>query len=179
MTKSMWKILYLEIAIVLIVLSSALWFALNKNLVFNTTASYPIGIYALTFLSSETNLTQLKGQLVVACPPNDYNYTDLLPKGECPSGTGTILKRVVGSAGDEIRVDKEVYLNDTHLTKSNVYPKTQSGRVLESCQGSVKLKEGQVWLMSEYNRRSFDSRYFCSVPKSNIISLAKAYFVYN
>lgn len=50
---------------------------------------------------------------------------------------------------------------------------TPKGKELFACFGEHIVRQDEVWLMSDYEKKSFDSRYFCAVPRENIIGRAR------
>jgi len=141
------------------------------NLSLNLTHSFPIGIYQI-----DKKTPWEKGNLVVVCPPNNNQFKknnhNYLGEGRCPSGTYPLLKKIVAVAGDDVEVKDFVYIEGKLQTNSNVYKWNNLVRMFP-CYGKHTITPGMIWVMSDYNNRSFDSRYFCEVPEANIIGRAK------
>lgn len=146
----------------------------NKNLTYNKTPSFPIGYYSV-----DKNNKFTKGDLVQVCPPattafyiNNHNFIE---KGKnCSTGTIPLIKKIVAMAGDTVEVNSTgVFVNNIKLQKSRVIYTDANGKQMKPCWGKYQLKTGKIWIMSDYNDRSFDSRYFCEVPTENVIGRAK------
>ena len=67
----------------------------------------------------------------------------------------------------EVDVGAEVTVNGRQLTNSDVRAKDSAGRPLAPAIGGA-VPSGQVWVMSDENPLSFDSRYFGPLPASLI-----------
>ena len=75
----------------------------------NETPSFPQGIYQKYPREARVR----RGQMVVACPPDEPMYHLALQRhylrpGLCPSGTEPLIKKVVGLPGDTILVGRDV-----------------------------------------------------------------------
>jgi conjugative transfer signal peptidase TraF len=139
----------------------------------NRTSSFPVGFYRLT--GGDWH----KGDLVLVDVPVDrpvfqmaktrgYLFGSLDRSGVVP-----ILKRVVAVHGDFVEVARAVRVNGIELANSVVQSEDSAGRPMPVVSGGV-VPDGQVWLMSDENRRSFDSRYFGPVPAELIRGPIKA-----
>jgi len=150
------------------VIAFAWWYF---GLTLNLTNSFPIGIYQIN-----TKTKWNKGDLVVACPPNNnkfkINNHNYLGKGHCPSGTYPLLKKIGAVPGDLVEVKNLVYINGVQQKNSNVYMWNNFTK-MHPCYGKRIIAPGTIWIMSDYNEKSFDSRYFCEVPAANVIGKAK------
>ncbi len=142
----------------------------------NTTISYPLGLYKSHHISGTGDLTYLKGELVLFCPDqsnitvqfaDSNNY--LQHGGFCGvKMVAPFIKKVVGIPGDTVEItEKGVYVNSILLENSrrvNRHLKKLSFR-----DNFVKvLGRSEYWIMSDYDIRSFDSRYFGAVKRDQI-----------
>ena len=79
----------------------------------NFTPSYPLGIWQIETLDRPAAV----GDRVFICPPSGP-AVDLararfyLPRGLCPAGTAPLIKTVVALAGQSIRVENQVIIDD-------------------------------------------------------------------
>lgn len=145
----------------------------------NTSESFPVGIYKVT----PTKTVNI-GDLIVICPSNTVGwkatYKDYLPQSlECKeTHTVSLLKRVVALKGDVVEVLNQVSVNGKVLKNSDVLKLDGKNRPVKSCEGKYLMGERDVWVMSDYNRKSYDSRYFCALSIQNIIGVAKPLIVF-
>ncbi len=146
----------------------------HYNLVLNNTSSYPIGIYRVL----EKKMYE-KGDMVSFCAPLNETVKKLVSFGfasgnsTCKNNTPVLLKKLVALHGDVITIkDKFVFVNNNLQKNSNIYFVGSSGNVLEK-QNSQVIESGNFWAMSDYNKKSYDSRYYGQVELSNIIGSAE------
>ncbi len=162
-------VLFVIIQFVIIASFGFVWWYFDLTL--NLTHSFPVGIYQINQKDSWK-----KGDLAVICPPNNIKFLKnnhgYIGKGHCSSGTYPLLKKIVAIAGDEVEVKDFVYVNGNLQKKSNVYKWNQFTQMFP-CYGKRTITPGMIWIMSDYNKMSFDSRYFCEVPTANVIGKAK------
>jgi conjugative transfer signal peptidase TraF len=142
------------------------------KLIFNTTSSFPLGLYKISKKESYQ-----KGDLVSFCAiPNqtikkmiEQDYTQ--PNPNCPNQTPQLLKKILALEEDNITIDREVFVNGYLVKNSQVFKKDRNGNLL-TIQPSQSIQKGYFWAMSDYNKKSYDSRYFGQVPLKNIIGIA-------
>lgn len=135
--------------------------------VFNTSPSFPLGLYV------KTHLPPAKGDLVLACPPDTPAFREALHRrflspGFCPAGTGAIIKRLVAVTGDTVRIAEEgVYVNGERLENSQ----RQDFRLADMEHLPIEriLTKEEVLLMSPHPL-SFDGRYFGVLPASVMLT---------
>lgn len=138
---------------------------LQACFVINTTPSFPPGVYLKTYQQVE------KGSLVLLCPPQWPIFREALKRhflaaGLCPSGTGYIIKQVMGNTGDAVEITpKQVSINGETL------PHSSQVITLEYGIGHISstLQENEVLLMSPHPL-SFDARYFGPMDNKSIIT---------
>lgn len=171
-TKFKQFIIYLSMPILLLTILAI--FVKTNNIRINLTESYPVGLY-----KTDTHPSPKKKDLVVVCPPNTQafkinNKEFIQPGKECGTGTISLIKKIAATAGDVVEVNKSgVWINGQKQTKSKVYIFSPNMKKLHPCYGKHIISKNCVWIMSDYDDRSFDSRYFCEVPAANIIAKAK------
>lgn len=136
----------------------------------NLTSSMPLGIW------KKTTATHRDGYAAFCLPPNSVagqlaNGRDYLPSGICPGGFAPLLKRVSAIPGDVVLLaDEQVCVNDTCLPNSRSFSDDSAGRPLVHYpRGAYRVPEGEYWLFSTEDERSFDSRYFGPVPAASVI----------
>lgn len=144
------------------------------TLTFNPTASAPIGLWAIATRSRAFH----PGDYVVACPPPVAVVESVLkagglPEGSCPSGTGPVLKTIGAVASDTVTLREgfPVSVNGSEMQgmiPGDSFPAWPSG--------TYPVGPSEVWLLSDYHPRSFDSRYFGPVQVDQVIG--KAYPVF-
>lgn len=145
----------------------------------NTTNSYPLGIYRVT---SDINIA--RNQTILFCAPKKEIFEvahkrGYIPLGMCADGLSPLQKKIVGLPGDEVVVSSAgVKINGVLQKNSKVFRYDVKGRILPTCDGG-KILPGEIFVMSDYNERSFDSRYFGSIPISNVIGNIEPVVLFN
>ncbi|MGC8493472.1 MAG: conjugative transfer signal peptidase TraF [Syntrophobacteraceae bacterium] len=145
---------------------------------FNSTPSYPRGFY------QEISGTARRGDFVLFCPPKTPAIDmavkrGYLAPGSCPGGCLPMLKKVFGMPGDRVVITKDgVTVNGRLVRNSKLDTLDPAGRRLPRFRMDRTLSPGQVFLMSDYNPRSFDARYFGPIRGSNIISVVRPLFTW-
>lgn len=133
---------------------------------FNASESLPGFFYIVT-----NNATS---PLIEFCPEGG---SSLLSKerayrrpGACPDGATPMLKPIAAQAGDLVEVSPHgITVNGTELRNSAPRSRDSRGRPLAHWPfGRYPVPEGFVWVVSEYNALSFDSRYFGPIPVASI-----------
>ena len=146
---------------------------------YNSTESYPIGIYKL----NKANKTIVVGKLVLLCPPdtqifekaNSHRY---VADGYCPSGYQSLIKKIAAKEGDRVVVDKYVYINGVKQLNSKVYvTDSRGGRLVKPLKKEYILQKDEIFVLSDYNQRSFDSRYFGVVSSKLVQGKIKPIFI--
>ena len=138
----------------------------------NFTPSYPLGLWQIETLERPVAV----GDRVLICPPSGP-AVDLarerfyLPRGLCPAGTAPLIKTVVALAGQSIRVEGQVIIDDAPLRASTVHSRDVEGRPMTAWTGGV-VPEGELFLHSNFVG-SYDSRNFGPLPAAGILGLAR------
>lgn len=132
----------------------------------NASSSLPIGLYTTT--------SDRRANLVEFCPPEPFatlsKHRGYRSTGNCPDAAEPLMKPVVAAEGDIVEVSaRGVAVNGRLLPNSS--PRafdTQNRPLLHWPFGRYQVAAGTVWVVSSFNQRSFDSRYFGPIPISII-----------
>lgn len=134
---------------------------------FNMTESLPVGLY---WVSGES---LVRGAYVRFCPPAAGAFAEAMKRGylhhgSCSSGYVPMIKRVSGVAGDVVGIDPQaIRVNGVALPVSAIRATDRLGRPLPHPEQSrIWLADSQLWVMSDTNDRSFDSRYFGPIDRA-------------
>ena len=133
-------------------------------LIWNATASVPIGLYAVR---PARRLTV--GELVVARPPEPL--AAYLSDGRfLPEGL-PIVKPIAALPGQTVcRSGVAVSIDGTVV--ANARPLDHAGRALPVWRGCYRLAAGEVFLLNAHQPASLDGRYFGALPTNSIIGRA-------
>ena len=158
-----WKTLVMTHAAVSVVAYSA-WFPPPPKLIWNASASVPIGLYRV-----EPADTLKVADLVVVQPPGALEQF-LADGGYLPRGV-QLLKRIVGLPGQTVcRLGLAISVDGVPFGEART--DDRRGRRLPVWQGCVTLGDGQVFLLNSGSPDSLDGRYFGPLPVSSIIGSA-------
>lgn len=146
---------------------------------YNVSESYPAGLYRV-----DKSRFPVVGELALFCPP-DNAITQMalqrhyLKDGFCESGTVPLTKRLVAVPGDQVDLGPEgIRINRGPLIKNTKHLIADSnGGELPSYE-SGKIPPDSYFMISEYNPKSWDSRYFGPVGGSYIIGTVKPFFIW-
>jgi conjugative transfer signal peptidase TraF len=141
----------------------------------NTSPSLPIGLYQVASGPDAT--------MVEFCPPEPFgsmaNARGYRQAGNCPDGGAPLMKPIVARAGDIVNlspsgmaVDYRVLPNSAPLTND-----TASRPLKPWPFGAYRVQRGTIWVLSSYQSRSFDSRYFGPIPESIVRNHVRALLV--
>lgn len=138
----------------------------------NFTPSYPLGLWQIETLDRPVAV----GDRVFICPPSSpavdlARERGYLPRGLCPAGAAPLIKTVAALAGQSIRIEGQVIIDDMPLAASTVHARDAEGRPMTPWTGGV-VPEGEVFLHSDFVG-SYDSRYFGPLPADGILGLAR------
>jgi conjugative transfer signal peptidase TraF len=131
------------------------------------TESLPRGLYHL-----ERDAPIHRGSIVLWCLDSvrgrwarDRGY---LTRGSCPGGVEALGKVVLGVAGDTIDWSpRGVLLNGRPVPNTAPVLRDRTGHpVIPMSFGRYVVAPNALWLFSPYSRRSLDSRYFGTVPRT-------------
>jgi len=134
----------------------------------NMTDSYPLGIYQLTDDAVK------KGELILYCPPDTELFHDAQERGYfsyglCNGFLSPLAKKLVAIPGDHVRSsDEGIYINEVLQTNSHALTLDSVGRALQPVSINDVLTNNTIFILSDFNPGSFDSRYFGAVPYDGI-----------
>lgn len=131
------------------------------RLVWNATASVPVGLYRL-----RPDPAPRVGDIVALRLP-DVPAMLLARRGYLPLGV-PLLKPVAAIAGQIVcRFGPQVIIDGTPA--GDAKPVDHRGRALPVWQGCRRLDPGQVFVMNPAEPRSLDGRYFGPLPVAEVI----------
>ena len=147
-----------------------IWMNFSTKLVYNPSASAPIGYYWVEEITTNTPLEI--GSYVVIPTPSKYKL--MAAKRHYLPINVPLIKKVAALSGDEIcRQHQTVFINGKPLAKALITD--TSGRKLPTWSGCLTLKNDEFFaLMNAKN--SFDGRYFGAIKTENIIGIASFLF---
>lgn len=144
------RVLVTGIGIALLGLTTA--FPPAPRLVWNASASAPIGLYAVTPGASVD-----PGDMVIARVPDRWRMM-AAQRRYIPVNV-PLVKRVAAVAGDEVcALGQEVFINGKWVVKRRVAD--ARGRPMPWWSGCVRLRGRQLFLLMSDSPGSFDGRYF-------------------
>jgi conjugative transfer signal peptidase TraF len=138
----------------------------------NPTASVRTGLYVIT--------KDVNAPLVAFCPTGDA-ATDGIARGyrprglQCPDKYAALLKPVAARAGDTVEVSqKGISVNGKLLPNTVAFKIDTKKRPMHIWpNGTYIVQPGTVWVLSTYNKYSYDSRYYGPIQLSTVITHAK------
>ena len=133
----------------------------------NVTRSLPPGLYWVVDRPIE------RDAYVRFCPPDKGAFALAMERGylsdngACPGGS-PMIKRVAGVAGDSVEAaEAGVTINGQRLPLSAFRRTDGLGRPMpQPSRGERRLRDSELWVMSDTNDRSFDSRYFGPIDRA-------------
>ncbi len=135
------------------------------RLVWNASASAPIGLYAVTPGAAIT-----PGDMVIARMPARYRMLAAV-RHYLPANV-PLVKHVVASAGDEIcALGEAIFLNGRWIAQRRVTD--GHGRAMPWWSGCARLRGHQLFLLMTDNPSSFDGRYFGSTEGEDVTGKAR------
>ena len=134
------------------------------KLLWNASASVPIGLYAVHRAGALH-----VGELLVITPPEPLasflGHRRYLPKGV------PLLKRVVALPGQTVcRIQRTIFVDGAAI--GDALGRDHLGRPLPVWQGCRLIATGQVFLMNRQSPDSLDGRYFGPLPTTTIVGRA-------
>jgi conjugative transfer signal peptidase TraF len=163
------------------VFAAAVELACALGFVVNTTRSAPPGLWRTRPVAGPI----ARGAMAVICPPDEAPFRiararGWLSSGPCPGGYERLLKRVAAIPGDRIEVAPGgVSVNGALLPNSAPLPWARDGVGAAALDARPRaVAEGELWLVSTYNPRSFDSRYFGPVPAAQVEGTADPVWIF-
>ena len=165
------------------VVAVAMMFAwVGFGLVFNYTHSAPFGLYREQF-DSEAAIHS-PAPYVFFCPDRRWlsmrgepNYRD--PMRTCPDGFSPLIKPVVAWPGDLVSVSTDGISVNGHMLKNSApIERDSKGQQLRPFAiGEYRVNPKELWVVSGFSPRSFDSRYFGPIPLKSVHSWLRPLFV--
>jgi conjugative transfer signal peptidase TraF len=134
------------------------------KLVWNASASAPIGLYAIR-PAAQIKIADL---VAVRAPEPLAGFLD--ERGYLPRGA-PLLKRVLGLPGQQVcRIGHAITVDGMEMGLA--LARDRIGRDLPLWQGCRRIRTGEVFLMNWQVRDSLDGRYFGPIPAAAIIGRA-------
>lgn len=141
----------------------------------NLTGSMPIGIYIVA------RDAPTRGSIVLACLSPDVAEMArargyLSRGGRCPGDVAPVGKPVLAVPGDTVVATAAgLVLNGVAVTNSAPLSSDRRGRPLPRLPfGRYPVGPDELWLVSDYSRFSFDSRYFGAVKAGQVRAHVRA-----
>jgi conjugative transfer signal peptidase TraF len=142
----------------------------------NTSASIPTGLWRERPMSRPVQ----RGDLVAICPEasrifNLAKSRGYLENGWCAGRLEVMFKPVAAVAGDVVVVNSTgITVNGLPIAHSAALPTDSERRPLPAQPpGVYVVGPAEVWLISDWNEHSFDSRYFGAIATRHIRGLLK------
>lgn len=154
----------------------------HTSLRLNLSSSIPPGWYVARGMGTERPVR--RGTLVVACLPIVVagwgRARGYLHRGSCTGGVAPVGKPVFAIGGDTITVRSSgLELDGDPVARTEPLRQDSHGRYLPRvADGRYVVQPGEVWLISTYSTRSWDSRYFGPVPVSAIVSALSPLWIF-
>jgi conjugative transfer signal peptidase TraF len=151
----------------------AMFVWIGFGLVFNYTHSAPFGIYYE--ISAPETTPQQPAPYVFFCPDvrwpsmkDQPNYRD--PMRTCPDGFSPFIKPVVAWPGDTVEASAAgIAVNGQMLPNTATIDHDSTGRKIHPFPaGKYRVRDGELWVVSSFSPRSFDSRYFGPIPLRSV-----------
>ena len=135
------------------------------RLVWNASASAPIGLYGVT-----PDAAIEPGDMVIARVPDPWRMI-AAQRRYIPANV-PLVKRVAAAAGDEVcALGQEVFVNGRRVAERRLVD--AAGRPMPSWSGCVRLGGGQLFLMMADSPMSFDGRYFGVIDGRKVVGKAR------
>ncbi|MBO9707993.1 MAG: S26 family signal peptidase [Caulobacter sp.] len=136
----------------------------DPQVVWNTTASAPLGLYRLAPADGLA-----RGELVVFAPPPTL-ANDLARRGVLPLGV-PLIKPVAGLGGDTVCRHGAIVTVEGRAIATARW-RDRHGRRLPDWQGCRRLTPGELFLLNPSRHDSFDGRYFGPLPTVGLVGRA-------
>lgn len=156
------RIAAVGIGTIIMVASAA--FPPTPRLVWNASASAPIGLYLV-----EPDIAPDPGDMVIARLPQRVRQM-AAERRYLPMNV-PLVKRVVAVAGDEVcALGKDIFLNGQHVAERRTMD--GAGRAMPAWSGCIRLRRGQLFLLMNAPA-SFDGRYFGVTTRADVVGKAR------
>lgn len=148
---------------IVVLLANAI-FPLAPRLVWNASASAPVGLYAVT-----PGAAAEPGDMVIARVPDPFRR--LAAERRYLPMNVPLVKRVAAQAGDEVcALGQEIFVNGRWTAERRLAD--GRGRPMPIWSGCITLHGRQLFLLMD-NPASFDGRYFGATEEPDIIGKAR------
>jgi conjugative transfer signal peptidase TraF len=135
-----------------------------KKLIWNATASAPVGFYTVEPVG------RIEVPDLVAVMPPEPLAAFMVQRGYIARGV-PLLKRVAGLPGQRVcRAGRTITVDRIEMAEA--LERDRIGRELPVWQGCRVIAPGELFLMNWEVRDSLDSRYFGPIPASSVIGRA-------
>lgn len=135
------------------------------KLIWNASASVPIGLYVVAPVPSPT-----LGDLVVVNPSRPLS--DFLAEGGYVPRGVPLIKHIAALPGQQVcRIGRAIMVDA--IVVGSALVRDSLGRPLPAWQGCVRLADGQVFLLNPAAAASLDGRYFGPLASSTIVGRAR------
>ncbi len=154
----------------------------HATLRLNLSSSIPPGLYIAR--GTGTGGLVRRGTLVAACLPIVVagwgRARGYLHRGSCAGGAAPVGKPVFAIGGDTITIGSSgLELDGDPVARTQPLRQDSHGRYLPRVpDGRYVVQPGEVWLVSTYSLRSWDSRYFGPVSASAIVSTLSPLWIF-
>jgi conjugative transfer signal peptidase TraF len=136
----------------------------RPRLVWNASASAPLGLYGITY-----NATIRRGSTVLARLPADMRAL-AAARRYLPSNV-PLIKSVAAVAGDEVcALGPTIFIDGEPVATRRSYD--FAGRILPWWEGCHRLRDGELLLLMRGSAASFDGRYFGVTARADVIGKA-------
>jgi conjugative transfer signal peptidase TraF len=147
----------------------------SAGLRINTTPSLPMGLWRISSLTGPLAV----GDIVTFCPPATAPFEiahrrHYLASGTCPIGFEPMMKPIAALPGNLVTVSAAgIGVDGRRIPNSGALGRDSEGRPLAAIpSGIYRVGEGEAWLVSSFNPRSYDSRYFGPVATTDFREVA-------
>jgi conjugative transfer signal peptidase TraF len=160
---------YLATTCFAVTLTGAALDPIAPTLLWNASASAPIGLYAI----QRTRSLEVADLVALAAP--EMLAAFMAERGYLPRGI-PLLKRVAGVAGQQVcRIDALITVDGAQLGEA--LARDRLGRDLPVWQGCRRIAEDQIFVMNVGFRDSFDGRYFGLLPADTVVGRARPLWI--
>lgn len=136
----------------------------SRVLVWNATASVPIGLYHIRGTAS----LHVGERVAINPPPRLRRY--LMTRGYLPTGV-PLLKEIAALPGDQVcRTGRIITINGKPAGEARA--RDSRGRPLPDWQGCRAIANDEIFVMNRRAPDSFDGRYFGAVARARVIGRA-------
>ena len=137
----------------------------RPRLVWNASASAPIGLYAVGDVAGLA-----RGDMVIARLPGEFRM--FAARRHYLPANVPLVKRVAAVPGDKVcAVGARIFVNGRLIASR--FARDGAGRVMPRWTGCARLAEGRYFLLMVESGASFDGRYFGVSEASDIVGKAR------